>query len=242
MAVREFDNCICVIDTETVPAEDKFFFNFSEPFPTIESVGEHGSLKDPIKIDEWKKTKLISLIDDWKKAKQKASDEAEKAWRTQALESYVGRIIVLCYAKNDGDVIKLDSSKGEKEMLMEFYEDIKRYKTINFVGHNLAFDLKFIAHRAIHYKLMELVNIIRLDKGWTKGRDFCTQEMAFFGLEWKGKISLHNLCKLLGVPTSKDDINGSEVLDAYLRGEIERIKTYCAKDVDRTRKCFYILK
>lgn len=242
MAVREFDNCICFLDTETVPSEDKFFFTFKEPMPTLASVPEHGSMKDPVKIEEWKQTKLVSLVDEWKKAKQKASDEAERIWRQEALESFKGKIIVLCYAKNDGEVIKLDSSKGEKEMLIEFQEDIKRYKTINFVGHNLAFDLKFIAHRAIHYRLMELVNIIRLDKGWTKGRDFCTQEMAFMGLEWKGKISLHNLCKLLGVPTSKDDINGSEVLDAYLRGEIERIKTYCAKDVDRTRKCFYILK
>lgn len=239
---KENTNCVVFLDCETVPAEDKFFFTFSEPMPTIASVPEHGSMKDPAKIEEWKQTKLVSLVDEWKKAKQKASDEVEKAWRSQALESYMGRIIVLCYAKNDGEVIKLDSSKGEKEMLIEFQEDIKKYKTVNFVGHNLAFDLKFIAHRAIHYRLMELVNIVRLDKGWTKGRDFCTQEMAFMGLEWKGRISLHNLCKLLGVPTSKDDIKGNEVLDAYLRGEMERIKTYCAKDVNATRKCYQILK
>lgn len=242
MAGREFDNTIVFLDTETVPSEDKFFFTFKEPIPTINYVPEHGSMKDPTKIEEWKQTKLISLVDDWKKAKQKASDEAEKSWRSQALESYLGRVIVICYAKNDGEVIKLDSSKGEKEMLIEFQEDIKRYKTVNFCGHNLPFDLKFIFHRCLHYGLTELANVVRLDKGWTKGRDFDTQEMAFGGLEWRGKISLHNLCKLLGVPTSKDDINGSEVLDAYLRGEIERIKTYCSKDVDRTRKCFYILK
>lgn len=242
MAVREFDNCICFLDTETVPSEDKFFFNFKEPMPTISSVPEHGSMKDPVKIEEWKQTKLASLVDEWKKAKQKACDEAERIWRSEALESFKGRVIVLCYAKNDGEVIKLDSSKGEKEMLVEFQEDIKRYKTVNFVGHNLPFDLTFIFHRCLHYGLSELANIVRLDKGWTKGRDFDTQEMAFGGLVWKGKISLHNLCKLLGVPTSKDDINGSQVLDAYLRGELDRIKSYCARDVVATRKCFYILK
>lgn len=242
MAVREFDNCICFLDTETVPSEDKFFFTFKEPMPTLASVPEHGSMKDPVKIEEWKQTKLASLVDEWKKAKQRAHDDAERIWRSEALESFKGRIIVLCYAKNDGEVIKLDSSKGEKEMLIEFHEDIKRYKTINFVGHNLPFDLTFILHRSLHYGLLELANIVRLDKGWSKGRDFDTQEMAFGGLIWKGKISLHNLCKLLGVPTSKDDINGSQVLDAYLRGELERIKSYCARDVVATRKCFYILK
>ena len=72
-------------------------------------------------------------------------------------------------------------------MLLEFQEDIKRYKTINFVGHNLPFDLTFIFHRCLRYGLTELANIVRLDKGWTKGRDFDTQEMAFGGLIWKGK-------------------------------------------------------
>lgn len=242
MALREFDNCVCFLDIETVPSEDSFSFEFNEPMPTIESVPEHGSLKDPSKIQEWKQTKLVSLVDEWKKAKQKAYDEAEKAWRMESLESFKGRIIVLCYAKGDGEVIKLDSSKGEKEMLLEFSNDIKQYRTVNFVGHNIPFDLTFIFHRCLHYKLFDLANIVRVDKGYTKGRDFDTQEMAFGGLIWKGKISLHNLCKLLGVPTSKDDINGSEVLDAYLRGEIERIKAYCARDVAATRKCFYILK
>lgn len=230
------------LDTETVPSTDDFSFEYKEPIPSFGMVPEHGSLKDPLKIQEYKQKKLESMLDDYEKSKQKAKDDAEKAWRSEALESFKGKIIVICYAKGDGEVIKLDSSKGEKEMLIEFYNDIKQYKVVQFVGHNLTFDLTFLFHRCLYFKLFDLANIIRVDKGYSAKRDFCTMEMAFGGLVWKGKISLHNLCKLLGVPTSKDDIKGSEVLDAYLRGEIERIKAYCARDVIATRKCFYILK
>lgn len=242
MSEKEFNNAVIFLDTETVPANDSFEFEFTKPFPLKADVPENGRLKDPIKIEEWKAEKLASMIADWEKEKQKAREDAEKAWRTEALESYRGRVIVLCYAKGDGDVIGLDSRNGEKEMLVQFYEDIRRYKTVNFVGHNLLFDLTFLFHRSLFHKLYGLANIIRLDSGFTKGRDFCTMESAFGGLVWKGKISLHNLCKLLGVPTSKDDIKGNEVLDAYLRGEMDRIVRYCSKDVRATRECYKILK
>ena len=120
MAVREFDNCICFLDTETVPSEDKFFFNFKEPMPTLSSVPEHGSMKDPVKIEEWKQTKLASLVDEWKKAKQKAYDEAERIWRSEALESFKGRIIVLCYAKMMERLSNLIHLKARRKCFLSF--------------------------------------------------------------------------------------------------------------------------
>jgi len=38
-------------------------------------------------------------------------------------------------------------------------------------------------------------------------------------------------CAALGMGSSKDDLDGSKVKEAYWNGEIERIKTYCEKDV-----------
>lgn len=232
MEMKERTHANIFLDLESLPEKDSF--TFTEP--SIDEVGEHGSLKDPIKIEEWKAKKFEEL-------KQKAKDEAEKEWRSESLVTYKGRVLCIAYAINDGEVKCIDARGGEKEMLIAFYEDIKDYKTISFIGHNLqGFDLLFLLHRCFHYKLFDLANILRVDHGYTAKRDWDTSEMASGGLSWKYRISLHNLCKLLGVPTSKDDINGSEVLDAYLRGEIDRICAYCKKDTDRTRKCFYILK
>jgi predicted PolB exonuclease-like 3'-5' exonuclease len=35
----------------------------------------------------------------------------------------------------------------------------------------------------------------------------------------------------MGIPTPKDDIDGSQVHENFHLGNIERIKTYCEKDV-----------
>jgi predicted PolB exonuclease-like 3'-5' exonuclease len=39
-------------------------------------------------------------------------------------------------------------------------------------------------------------------------------------------------CAALGLGNSKGDLDGSKVKEAYWNGEIERIKTYCEKDVE----------
>jgi hypothetical protein len=45
----------------------------------------------------------------------------------------------------------------------------------------------------------------------------------------------------LGVPSSKNDLDGSKVKEAYWNGEIERIKNYCEEDVRCVLHCAEIL-
>jgi predicted PolB exonuclease-like 3'-5' exonuclease len=225
-------NAVVFLDIETVPSADSFTWEK----PPRYLVGKHGSLKDPEKIKEWEEQKYKELCN-------KAKEDAEKEWRSESLKPYKGRIFCISYAIGDGEVKTINFLKGEKEMLLEFYKDIAPYRTLNFVGVNVEeFDLLFLFHRSLHFSLMPLANLIRSDKGYSKDRNWDVMYMASGGLAWKYKISLDNLCNLLSIETSKDDINGSEVLDTYLKGEHDRICTYCAKDVDRTRRIFYILK
>ena len=51
--------------------------------------------------------------------------------------------------------------------------------------------------------------------------------------------TLAEACYLLNVPTSKDDIDGSQVSDVYYTEGIDRISTYCEKDVIA---CIHILQ
>ena len=49
---------------------------------------------------------------------------------------------------------------------------------------------------------------------------------------------LKDMCEYLGVPTPKDDIDGSEVYDVFLKGDLDRIYKYCKKDVEATYACY----
>ncbi|MBI3235842.1 MAG: ribonuclease H-like domain-containing protein, partial [Bacteroidetes bacterium] len=58
-----------------------------------------------------------------------------------------------------------------------------------------------------------------------------TMEMWKFG-DFKAYTSLNLLAACLNIPTPKDDIDGSQVYNVYYNDrDLERIKTYCQKDV-----------
>lgn len=241
---KENSNILLALDVETVPSTDSFEFIWHELRPTINDVPDHGSLKDADKIKAWKEEKLKSMVADWVKAKHKAYEEQEKEFRSEALCSYKGRILCMSYAKNTNwkNIKTIDFVGGEKEMLQEFYNDIKQYSVVGFMGTNLKFDLMFIFHRALHFGLFDLANKIRCDRGYTKNRDVELMELAGGGLEFKYRISLDNICKLLGVKSPKEGIDGSKVFDYYLQGKIEEIKQYNKADVSQLIECYQLLK
>jgi uncharacterized protein YprB with RNaseH-like and TPR domain len=56
-------------------------------------------------------------------------------------------------------------------------------------------------------------------------------ELWKFG-DYKSYTSLKLLAKVLGIPSPKDDIDGSMVYSVYwMEKDLERIVTYCQKDV-----------
>jgi hypothetical protein len=65
-----------------------------------------------------------------------------------------------------------------------------------------------------------------------------TLELWKFG-DYKHFTSLKLLTKVLGVPSPKDDIDGSEVARVYYEEkDIDRIITYCEKDVIAVAQIF----
>jgi uncharacterized protein YprB with RNaseH-like and TPR domain len=58
-----------------------------------------------------------------------------------------------------------------------------------------------------------------------------TLELWKFG-DYKHYTSLKLLTRILGIPSPKDDIDGSQVRDVYYQDhDLQRIATYCEKDV-----------
>ncbi|APZ45319.1 3'-5' exonuclease [Polaribacter reichenbachii] len=92
------------------------------------------------------------------------------------------------------------------------------------------FDFPFIARRMIVHQI-ELPKKLNLfgKKPWEVAH-LDTLELWKFG-DYKHYTSLKLLTSILGIPSPKDDIDGSEVAKVYYQEkDIERIVRYCEKD------------
>ena len=64
-----------------------------------------------------------------------------------------------------------------------------------------------------------------------------TMEMWKFG--GRDYTSLDVLSMALGIPSPKSEMDGSQVGEAFHKGEIEKIATYCSRDVFTTANCYF---
>lgn len=115
-------------------------------------------------------------------------------------------------------------------MLAQYYNDSNRH----FIcGHNIKeFDIPYICRRMVVNQLAfpSLLDISG-KKPWETKHLLDTLEMWKFG-DFKNYTSLRLLAALLGFPSPKDDIDGSQVGRIYWKEQdLERIAHYCEKDV-----------
>jgi uncharacterized protein YprB with RNaseH-like and TPR domain len=110
-------------------------------------------------------------------------------------------------------------------------------------GHNIKeFDIPYIARRMIinSISLPQKINLFG-KKPWEIPH-LDTLELWKFG-DYKNFTSLHLLTKILGIPSPKGDIDGSQVAHVfYVEKDIDRIVTYCEKDVIAVAQIFLRLR
>lgn len=93
------------------------------------------------------------------------------------------------------------------------------------------FDFPFLARRLMINQI-ELPNLLKLHgkKPWEIPH-IDTMDLWKFG-DYKHYTSLDLLASVFGIPTPKDDIDGSMVAEVYYKEKnLERIRKYCEKDV-----------
>ena len=134
------------------------------------------------------------------------------------------------------------SGKDEKLLLSDFLELISKFcvtKEQTLCGHNIKeFDVPFICRRALINGL-PLPQIFQISgkKPWEISF-IDTLELWKFG-DYKNYTALKLLTAVFGIPTPKDDIDGSQVANVfYKENDIERISLYCQKDVLATAHVF----
>jgi len=208
---------LLLIDIETVPQEENF--NLLSP--------------------EWQ---LLWLDKISKTMPENTSGEESYKKRGGILAEF-GKIICIStgfFTKDDQGAISLRiksiSGNNEAELLTGFITLCNKmywhHKNFQFAGHNIKeFDIPYICRRMLinRIPLPEYLQI-QDKKPWEiKMAD--TLNFWKFG-DNKNYISLHLLASVLGIPTSKSDIDGSMVQDVYYKEKnLQRIVEYCQKDV-----------
>jgi len=166
---------------------------------------------------------------------------------------------VLCISvgvmwKNDGDDfynIKITSfyDEDEKKILFDFVNHPKlgvildklpgkfeknRNEYWAIVGHNISvFDLPVLSKRMIinEIKPPAMFDVSHL-KSWDLTDVVIDTKSAWSYNVFDNSTSLDLLCEIFNVPSSKDDIDGSEVKNIFwIEKDLPRIVKYCEKDV-----------
>ena len=179
-------------------------------------------------------------------SKEEITDQhyADTYKQKAAIYAEFGKIICISvgfitYDANKQPILRLKSFAGEDEkaVLMGFCELLnKHYPNPNkaFVcGHNIKeFDIPYICRRLVVHQ-MEFPTVLQLQgkKPWETTHLLDTMELWKFG-DYKSYTSLKLLAEILGFPSPKDDIDGSDVGRVFWQEQdIERISLYCEKDV-----------
>jgi len=180
----------------------------------------------------------------WNKKAEKlkvADETADELFSKAGIYAEFGKIICIsCGFLKTSDKatyfrIKSFYGDSEKEILNGFNNllDSSFNKSDNLLcAHNgKEFDYPYISRRTLinGLKLPKILNIAG-KKPWEISH-LDTMELWKFG-DYKSYTSLDLLSTIFNIPTPKDDIDGSMVGEVYWKDkDIERIVTYCQKDV-----------
>ncbi len=130
--------------------------------------------------------------------------------------------------------IKSFFGDDEKELLIDFKKllDTHFNKSEHVLcAHNgKEFDFPYIARRMIIHQIQLPKKLNLFGKKPWEIPHLDTMELWKFG-DYKHYSSLKLLTSILGIPSPKDDIDGSEVASVYYKEkDLDRIVTYCEKD------------
>lgn len=158
----------------------------------------------------------------------------DQAYLDSAISGDFGRIFCIGYAQDAVEVKIISGS--EIEILTEWWKVAENADL--FIGHNiLDFDLRFIFKRSIVNDIKPCAKHLNLS--FARYRNFPIYDTMREWEKWSSSyISLDALSKILDLPTSKDNIDGSQVYKFYKKGKHDEIYEYCKKDVILTRQVY----
>ncbi len=217
---------------------------------TVSGTATYYNLSKELKYLWAQKAKSVLRIYD----RDLEEDEVIKAYESAGIYAEFGKIVCISVGfivqKEEGLGIRVKSyyDLDEKVLLEGFAQLLNQYfnnpNKHYICGHNIKeFDIPYICRRMLlnGIALPRLLNIPG-KKPWELNYLLDTMEQWKFG-DYKAYTKLSLLTHIFGIPTPKDDIDGSEVRRVFWEeGDLERIAIYCEKDVVATAKLLMKLK
>jgi 3'-5' exonuclease len=123
--------------------------------------------------------------------------------------------------------------RTEKELIQTFVDKIGELvpQLVTFNGN--SFDLPVLRYRAmVHSVAAPGLSARPYFNRYTEDAiDLCDVLSSFAS---QSKATLHQMCKVMGMPGKPDDIHGGEVARFYLEGRIKEVADYCETDIVNT--------
>jgi predicted PolB exonuclease-like 3'-5' exonuclease len=184
-----------------------------ETVPTDQSLKEHGLLEAQIQIDEAEIIKKLSL------------------------SAATAKIICLGYAIEPSLTNTVDVLEGQETDIIKNFWKLAADCNL-FVGHNiLDFDLRFIYQRSVIHQIKPSRDI-----PFSRFRNAPIYDTMHEWSKWgREHTSLDALAKALGIPSPKENLDGSKVYPYYRAGKLGEIIAYCKRDVDSVRQIYHRL-
>ncbi|MCL2596353.1 MAG: 3'-5' exonuclease [Paludibacter sp.] len=173
---------------------------------------------------------------------------AESFERNAGIYSEFGKIVCISagflFEKNGKAAFRVTSfaDANERNILIDFKNLLTKFcksSTHTLCGHNIKeFDIPYLCRRMIINRI-ELPKLLQIagKKPWEL-QFLDTLDMWKFG-DTKNYTALKLLTAILDIPTPKDDIDGSMVANVFYKdNDLQRIATYCQKDVVATAQVY----
>lgn len=215
---------ILFLDIETVPEKQ----NFSDLDTTKQELWEH-------------------------KSRYQRKDEftAEEFYPSAGIWAEFGKIICISVGyftfQNNLRTFRTTSFYGEERKLLKDFKSLlishfSQAKHLLCAHNGKEFDFPYIARRMIIHNIQLPYKLNLFGKKPWEVPHLDTLDLWKFG-DYKNYTSLKLLTNVLGIPSPKDDIDGSEVYRVfYEENEIDRIINYCEKDTIAVAQIFLRLR
>ena len=165
---------------------------------------------------------------------------AAEYYRHAGIWAEFGKIVCISVGylthTSDGRQFRIRSFSGEEYQLLTAFKALldRHFSSQHnrLCAHNgKEFDFPFLARRMLKYQLaLPLLLQLMGKKPWEVPH-LDTLELWKFG-DYKHYTSLKLLAHFFGIPSPKDDIDGSDVRRVYYEEhDVDRIVRYCEKDV-----------
>lgn len=213
-------------------------------FLDIETVPEHEEFKD---LSE----EMKYLWADKTKYQRKEEFSPEEFYERAGIWAEFGKIICISVGyfnfKGESRSFRTTSFYGEeKQLLIDFKNVLETH--FNTPHHLLCahngkeFDFPYIARRMIIHNITLPHKLNLFGKKPWEVPHLDTLDLWKFG-DYKHYTSLKLLTNILGIPSPKDDIDGSQVRQVfYEEQDIDRIIIYCEKDTVAVAQIFLRLR